>query len=393
VLQTSVYEPTLTEEPAAPSRAAPTNSVKPRFASFVGILPGPKTGMTYSTDHIVSRLRRLCALREYDLGTGFSENPKTWQRRKMLGSLNSAFAIMRWSRRNNEAIYISLNSTSGLIYNAIQLLAARIRGYRCYVHHHGTHYIDQADWRMQLLLWAASKKTVHIMACQQMQDDFERVYHRKIRSAIVPPIVVRCSSTEHRETFESFNQSSQGFCLGHLSNLSRDKGLIEVIETFERVLQSFPATRLIVAGPCHSSSDQKIIDEAAHKHPDRVEYRGAVYGQDKVDFFNQIHAFVYPTKSDSWGIVINEALASATPVISVRLSCIPCLVGNGGTVIDINKDFVDDASQQIIDWIRDDEAYADARRHAWHRARQIEFQTECAMQAMVEEIAGSSSQI
>ena len=53
-----------------------------RFVSFGGALPGPRTGLTYSTEQVVERLRLFCSLREYDLGCSYCDNQRLWRVKK-----------------------------------------------------------------------------------------------------------------------------------------------------------------------------------------------------------------------------------------------------------------------------------------------------------------------
>ncbi|PYK24996.1 MAG: hypothetical protein DME52_09720 [Verrucomicrobia bacterium] len=51
-------------------------------------------------------------------------------------------------------------------------------------------------------------------------------------------------------------------------------------------------------------------------------------------------AFVHPSTTEQWGLVMNEAIASALPVIvSERCGCVPELVGDNGFTFDpLNED-------------------------------------------------------
>jgi len=51
-------------------------------------------------------------------------------------------------------------------------------------------------------------------------------------------------------------------------------------------------------------------------------------------------AFVHPSTTEQWGLVVNEAIASGLPVIvSERCGCVPELVGDNGFTFDpLNED-------------------------------------------------------
>ncbi|MDA8744929.1 glycosyltransferase [Rubripirellula amarantea] len=366
-----------------------------RFASFVGALPGPRTGMTYSTEQIVSRLRSCCSLREHDLGTSFCDSRPLWRLKKMLVSFQATLVILSWKRRGNESIYMVVNSRAGLIYNLLHVAAARARGFRCILHHHVVNYIEVPDRRMRLLIHIAPRNTQHVMACQRMVDDFNLAYRSTVNALIVPPMVVDCvapsdvpSDVPSRNELPDAAGQRRGFVVGYLSNLSIDKGLPEIIETFEMVAKNDDSVRLVLAGPCHGASDRRLLDQAIANHGGRIEYRGAVYDDDKVKFFQDIDGFLFPSKIDSWGIVLNESLAYGVPVISVDHACIPCLIAGAGLIVPPDVRFADRASEQIRQWMSDPVSHQIASEAAIRRGKQLESATKAAMQSLAFTIAG-----
>ena len=219
-----------------------------------------------------------------------------------------------------------------------------------------------------------------------MVDDFNLAYQSAIKSLLVPPMKVASGAQRSPSS-----TSPSSFVLGHLSNLSIDKGLCEVIETFERIAEVDCTARLVLAGPCHKPGDRDVLNRAVAKHAGRIEYRGAVYESAKVKFFREIDAFLFPTKIESWGIVLNEALSFGVPVISVRRACIPCLVGEGGVIISPELDFAKVAAQIVTKWISDVGSHRAACAAAYQRGRDLESKTASSMQALVNTIVGNEN--
>lgn len=321
--------------------------------------------MTLSTAQFVDGLKRECDLRCYDLGKGFKSKGILWRIRKMFLSLWSCIVILFWRRRGNECIYFACNSTAGLIYNILQSLVARIRGFRQVLHHHVYHYIENKDWRMSLLLKVTGQNCIHIMACKKMVDDFNQVYDRNINFRIAPPMAVESKQVEK-------SMDSGSFVLGHLSNLGPTKGINETIGTLRQLIQNGHDVKLRLAGPVGSVETQAIIDNASKEFSERIEYLGPVYDDAKVQFMKSINAFVFPTRIESWGIVLNEAMAAGTPVISVDRGCIRCQIGDGGVVVDHGCDFASGAAQVIAGWIKNQVDFENVCRCAIARAKTLE---------------------
>jgi glycosyltransferase involved in cell wall biosynthesis len=76
------------------------------------------------------------------------------------------------------------------------------------------------------------------------------------------------------------------------------------IETF--LAQDLPGTKVVVGeGP--------QLEELKVKYPEVV-FRGALFGEELARHFSDADVFVFPSLTDTFGLVILEAMASGTPV-------------------------------------------------------------------------------
>lgn len=110
--------------------------------------------------------------------------------------------------------------------------------------------------------------------------------------------------------------------VGHLSNLTLEKGLDEVIRFGRAAMQHGNVERVILAGPVMGSAEQALLDGVASE--DGFEYRGPLTGQLKEEFFQDIDVFVFPTRyrNESFGLVAWEAMLRGVPVIAYRAGCL-----------------------------------------------------------------------
>ncbi|WP_407121666.1 glycosyltransferase [Bradyrhizobium sp. STM 3561] len=112
----------------------------------------------------------------------------------------------------------------------------------------------------------------------------------------------------------------------YVGRLSREKSIDHLILAFARVLRASPDAQLILvgAGPeekhlrllCSQLGADSLVQFAGPKHGDALflEYLKAT-------------ALILPSRSEPWGLVINESLSHGCPVVvSDRCGCVPELV-------------------------------------------------------------------
>jgi glycosyltransferase involved in cell wall biosynthesis len=137
-----------------------------------------------------------------------------------------------------------------------------------------------------------------------------------------------------------FNNNPEGYLLW-LSNITPDKGLTEAIE-----IAKMAGENLIISGPIFS------------QHADFFEYRikplidgkqiqfvGEANFEKKVQLLKNAKAFLFPIfkRQEPFGLVVIEALACGTPVITANSGAMPELVQNGktGFIINSNEEAVE----------------------------------------------------
>jgi glycosyltransferase involved in cell wall biosynthesis len=164
-----------------------------------------------------------------------------------------------------------------------------------------------------------------------------------------------------------------------LSYLMIPKGVDLAIEVFRALHKNGRPARLMLAGAIGSRDARLLIDEAQKSFPDGVRYLGTVYGESKVEFFNNIDVLLFPTRyrEESWGIVLNEALAAAVPVITFDRGCTRTVVGQrAGLVVNRDGDYVALATKQIERWMDAPDEYRAASASAVAQAEYLNRQGE-----------------
>jgi glycosyltransferase involved in cell wall biosynthesis len=341
--------------------------------TFIGALPPPVTGMTVMTQVVVEALERVTSVRRCNWSRGKPIQGWRWRLARVWGAAKAFFGLIGSGPARGRKLYYAVSSSAGLFYDLLIIGLARTLGYRIVLHHHNYSYVQQRDWRIALLDRFISSSGAHAVHCEQMQADFVRTYGTCAKFLFLPPTIVSQGliSTEP--------QPHEEFTLGFLSALTMAKGIDDVLATFERLASAGRAARLILAGPCHGKKEQALVHAALARWPSRIEYRGPIYGREKADFYAALDAFVFPTRNESWGIVLTEAFQFGCPVIARSCGCIPSVVTSEcGLTIDPRENFPQKAAERLNQWIDDPQSLQLARSAA--RRRSEELNQEAARQ-------------
>jgi glycosyltransferase involved in cell wall biosynthesis len=283
--------------------------------------------------------------------------------RRIIGSLAT---LVRHGRTSDGQLYIAANSEGGLLLTALAVAVGCSLGYTVYLHHHVYYYIDRHDWRMGLINRLVGANGVHVVHCEQMERDFRATYPSQSSFIYLNPSVVSLPVRNPRLVPHS------PFRIGHLGNLSTAKGLDLVLKTFEELIKNGRSVLLKLAGPYHTSEARNLVEKALAAHPGSLESAGPLYGEQKAEFFDGIDCFLFPSRSESWGIVLNEAMAAGVPVITQDRGCARTAVGSdAGIIVDQESQYVQTAVNQISLWMDNPATYATVSRAACRQAAHL----------------------
>lgn len=117
-----------------------------------------------------------------------------------------------------------------------------------------------------------------------------------------------------------------------VGRLVRAKGVFDLIEAYGKLSDEIRAkVGLLFVG---DGPDRAALQHQA-AHFESVQFAGFVHREELPEFYALADALIFPTHSDTWGLVVNEAMACGLPVISTKVAgCAADLLEEGcnGTV-------------------------------------------------------------
>ncbi|HEX6538568.1 MAG TPA: HAD-IB family hydrolase [Candidatus Dormibacteraeota bacterium] len=113
----------------------------------------------------------------------------------------------------------------------------------------------------------------------------------------------------------------EGLRLLCVCRLAREKNLGRLVE----LARGWPQFRVLLVGdgPCRRELEQIA--------PHNVAFAGSLEGEELADVYAAAELFVYPSSTETFGQVIQEAMAAALPIVGVRAGGVADLVQHGRT--------------------------------------------------------------
>lgn len=148
-----------------------------------------------------------------------------------------------------------------------------------------------------------------------------------------------------------------------LSRVHEKKGVDVLLDAFAALRERRPDATLVVAGPGEASYVERMRAIARERGvADHVRFPGMVGGSRKLSLYQAASVFALPTSQENFGLVLPEALACSTPLVTTRgVDIWPELERSGGAVIvDRNARAFADALESLL--------ADDARRETMGRA-------------------------
>jgi len=150
-----------------------------------------------------------------------------------------------------------------------------------------------------------------------------------------------------------------GPLVAYLGTLQPRKNVELLARAFARVAAAVPGAELVLAGRIRPGYRPALPRE-------RVRLLGPLPEEDLAAFYSAAAVLVSPSLYEGFGLTLLEAMACGCPVIALRRSAVPEVVGDAGLVLeDAREDLVAEALRRVL---TEDGLAADLRRRGLARA-------------------------
>jgi succinoglycan biosynthesis protein ExoL len=340
-------------------RASAARAPKHVKMLFMGLFPPPIDGQRVITQRMFE-----CFDAEAEVArAGIDQFPTFGPLSKALSALAGCFVVLRERVRGCATLYLAPHSGLGLTYSSLIVLASRCVGYRIALHYHSYRNIVRRSRLMAVFLAISGPDALHIVLAPPMAKDLRRAYPFVRNIAVLSNAIFSAP----RQVVRVFD--AKPIHLGHLSNLSLEKGLAIVLECFRELRKQNIDVVLRLGGPPDDDDIARTIVAAQAEFGERLQYLGRLDSSDVHRFYDDIDIFLFPTlyEHEAEPLVIVDALAASVPVIASDRGCIPYLLDDEAGCVFPASDFVDQAVKQVSRWANDPKELAAVSRRSQKR--------------------------
>ena len=352
----------------------------------VAQLPPPVTGLSA----VNARMIREFAAADLLLATADIAPPRGWPSAlKPAGRLAkviwSTLRLVVARAQGALTLYMPCDGRSGLTFNVLLAAVARVLGYSLWTHHHSFAYLNQRSALMAAFLRASPKGTTHLLLCDRMETLLLERYPSEWPACGAKMIVL--SNAFMSDATSAAPATDGGLVLGHLSNLTEDKGALRFLQLFARLRRRGLAVRAKIAGPANEPQVKAAIEATAAEFPDAFHWLGPVYGSDKDAFYEGVDVFVFPSSyaNEAQPLVLLEALAHGAAVVTTDRGCMGCdHQGSPGAIFPEN-DF-DTQAERWIENLAANFNRASLTQDATLRFASLKYEADRALARVIAEI-------
>ena len=137
-----------------------------------------------------------------------------------------------------------------------------------------------------------------------------------------------------------------------IGRFSKDKGIDLLPELIEQIMMIKDATFTAVC-PYNSAEGElkeirELIAKLEQKYEERLKIITAPQYQEKlIKLYQKSQVYIQPSRYESFGLCILEAMATGRPVVAFNVGGIPEVIGDAGFIVNNKKEFIYKVSQLL----------------------------------------------
>jgi glycosyltransferase involved in cell wall biosynthesis len=168
---------------------------------------------------------------------------------------------------------------------------------------------------------------------------------------------------------EKFNLPGDEKVLMFVGRLGQEKNIDFLLESFWKINREIPKTRLVLVGS--GPEEEELRGKAAeYGISDKVTFTGLIPPAEVIHCYAGSDMFVFPSVTETQGIVITEAKAAGLPIVAINAFGVSEMVENGedGYLTELKQD---QFNEKILILLQNQELYQEMSNRAKINAEKV----------------------
>jgi glycosyltransferase involved in cell wall biosynthesis len=309
--------------------------------------------------------------------------------RRLLGIARALAVCVRTcapGRRSRiRAVHITLDAGEGLAFTIPVVLLARWAAATVFVQHHSFAYLNKRSPVFAIIGRLLRPTDTQVVLCSAMQDAMIATYPVRSRLRVVSNLALLDLPTASPDRHER-----ERIVVGHLSNLTVDKGLDKVVDIADECHRRGLPVDVVVAGPC---ADSQWAAELARRDADPARsfsWTRSIQGDERSAWYANCDVFLFPTTyvNEAQPNVAFEALASGAVVLATPRSCLAGDMAAFGLPTFSIADYAEAVMKLLEQWCADRTPLDEQRATLPGQAAAGRVRAERTLHDLLDELSG-----
>ena len=163
-----------------------------------------------------------------------------------------------------------------------------------------------------------------------------------------------------------------------MGTLTKVKGIDVLLKAIPIIRKRIQNLHVYIAGSGSEEGNlKKLVKELNIE--ENVSFLGFVSGEEKYAYYKSADIYVQPSRYETFGVVLLEAMACGKPVVASNVGGIPFVVEDGKTGLLFESENVEELTEKVILLLRDEELRAKRGEAGKERARGFTWERSAEM--------------
>lgn len=247
--------------------------------------------------------------------------------------------------------YFTISPVNTFLRDVIYIFLIKLFNTELIYHIHGkgikSKYHKSKIYR-KLYKWAYND-VVAICLSEKLKYDFDFL---PIKGYYVVPNAIPDYFKVENLDLKRRKENNKPLKVVYLSNLIASKGVFDFIDAIKLFIDDAENIEAYIVGK-ESEYTENDLKKRIGNYNDRIIYKGPLYDNQKYKFLSTCDILIFPTyyKTETWGLVILDAMQAGLPVITTDEGATTDMIENGVNGFIVNKKDPIDIKNKLLKFI------------------------------------------